>query len=93
MIWLLTLPFRLAFALLFGIVLLPFLLLALPFLLLRAVFRTAVFVLLLPIVALVSLIALFAVGLALALPLLPLAAIGLIVWAVVKMASRPRLTA
>ena len=41
MLWLLTLPFRIFFGLLFGLLLLPFTLLFLPFLLLRAVFKLA----------------------------------------------------
>jgi len=91
-LWLLTLPFRIFFGLLFGLLLLPFTLLFLPFLLLRAVFKLALLAFLAPLIALVTvgvlLVAGFALVFALLLPLLPFAFVGLIVWAIVR-ASRP----
>ena len=84
MLWLLTLPFRIFFGLLFGLLLLPFTLLFLPFLLLRAVFKLALLAFLAPLIALVTvgvlLVAGFALVFALPLPLLPFAFVGLIVW-------------
>ena len=92
MLWLLTLPFRIFFGLLFGLLLLPFTLLFLPFLLLRAVFKLALLAFLAPLIALVTvgvlLVAGFALVFALLLPLLPFAFVGLIIWAIVK-ASQP----
>jgi len=53
LLWfLLTLPFRLAFGLLFGVLLLPFALLFLPFLLLRVVLKSLVLLVALPFVLL-----------------------------------------
>ena len=61
MFWLLTLPFRIAFGLLFALIALPFALLALPFallalpfLLLRLVIKTAVALVVLPLVLLIG---------------------------------------
>jgi hypothetical protein len=91
-LWLLTLPFRIFFGVLFGLLLLPFTLLFLPFLLLRAVIKLALLAFLAPLIALVTVGALliggFAIFFALLLPLLPFAVVGLIVWAIVR-ASRP----
>jgi hypothetical protein len=91
-LWLLTLPFRIFFGVLFGLLLLPFTLLFLPFLLLRAVIKLALLAFLAPVIALVTVGALLIAGVAiffaLLLPLLPFAVVGLIVWAIVR-ASRP----
>ena len=93
MVHLLTLPFRLAFGLLLGILLLPFALLVIPFLLLRFVLKAVVAVIMLPfalIVAAVGVVfAAMAVALAIIVPLIPFALIGLGIWALVQMA-RPR---
>jgi hypothetical protein len=102
MFHLITLPFRLLFGIIFGLLALPFALLALPlallflpFLLLRFVVKTTVFLILLPIVLLVGAIVLvatlFAVSLAVLVPLLPFAFVALCVWAIVRLASRPAL--
>jgi hypothetical protein len=89
---LLTLPFRIFFGLLFGLLLLPFTLLFLPFLLLRAVFKLALLVFLAPFIVLVTvgvlLVAGFALVFALLLPLLPFAFVGLIIWAIVRAGVR-----
>jgi len=91
-VWLLTLPFRIFFGLLFGLLLLPFTLLFLPFLLLRAVIKLTFLLVLAPIIAIVAVGALLVAGLAvffaLLLPLLPFALVGLFIWAIVR-ASRP----
>lgn len=93
MFHLLTLPFRLAFGLVLGILILPFALLLLPFLLLRFVVKALVGLIVLPFALVAAAFGIFfaALGLALAVivPLLPLALIGLGVWAVVQM-LRPR---
>jgi len=90
--FLITLPFRIFFGLLFGILFLPFAILFLPFLLMRLVIKTAALLFVLPIVLLATL---FAVGVAFVAviftvlaPLLPFAVVALIVWAVMR-ASRP----
>ena len=92
MLWLLTLPFRIFFGVLFGLLLLPFTLLFLPFLLLRAVIKLTFLLVLAPIIAIVAVGALLAAGFALflvlLLPLLPFALVGLFIWAIVR-ASRP----
>jgi len=91
-LWLLTLPFRIFFGLLFGLLLLPFTLLFLPFLLLRAVIKLTFLLVLAPIIAIVGvgalLLAAVAIFFALLLPLLPFALVGLFIWAIVR-ASRP----
>ena len=92
MLWLLTLPFRIFFGVLFGLLLFPFALLFLPFLLLRAVIKLTFLLVLAPIIAIVTvgalLVAGFALFLVLLLPLLPFALVGLFIWAIVR-ASRP----
>ena len=92
MLWLLTLPCRIFFGLLFGLLLLPFTLLFLPFLLLRAVIKLTFLLVLAPIIAIVAVGALLVAGFALVfvllLPLLPFALVGLFIWAIVR-ASRP----
>src|SRR5262245_37100346 len=102
MFWLLTLPFRIVFGILFGllalpfaILALPFALLALPFLLLRFVIKAVVTVALLPIVLFVAvvgaIVGFFALSLAIMVPLLPFAFLAFCVWAIVRMASPARL--
>ena len=96
MLFLLTLPFRIAFGLFFGLLLLPFALLFLPFLLLRFAVKAVVMLIALPIALLamggVLLVAMLAVGLALAIPLLPFAFIALCIWAIARASSRPVLS-
>ena len=98
MFWLLTLPFRIVFGILCALVALPlallalpFALLALPFLLLRFVIKAVVTLALLPVILFVTLIGVvagfFALSLAIAVPLLPLAFLAFCVWAIVRMAS------
>ena len=92
MLWLLTLPFRIFFGVLLGLLVLPFTLLFLPFLLLRAAIKLTFLLVLAPIIAIVTVVTLlaagFAVFLVLLLPLLPFALVGLFIWAIVR-ASRP----
>ena len=92
MFFLITLPFRIFFGLLFGILFLPFAILFLPFLLLRLVIKAAALLFVLPIVLLATLfavgVAFVAVLFAVLAPLLPFAVVALIVWAVMR-ASRP----
>ena len=92
MFFLLTLPFRIAFGLLFGLLLLPFALLIVPFLLLRVVLKSLVLLVALPFVLLavagVLLAAFAAVLFAVMIPLLPFAFVGLCIWAIVR-SSRP----
>ena len=96
MFFLLTLPFRLAFGLLFGVLMLSFGLLILPFLLLRVVFKAAVLLVALPFVLLsvgaALVVAFIAVVCVLMIPLLPFAFVALFVWAVIRLSSRPALT-
>lgn len=95
MFFLLTLPFRIVFGLLFGILLVPFALLFLPFLLLRLVIKSLVLLVALPFVLLAvggaALFAFVAILFAVMIPLLPFAFIALCVWAIVR-ASRPALS-
>ena len=102
MFHLLTLPFRLFFGLVFGLLALPFALLAipfallfLPFLLIRLLIKTTVFLIVLPVALLVGALALvatlFAFSLAMLVPLLPIAFVAVCVWAIVRLASRPAL--
>ena len=91
MLWLLLLPFRLAFGIVAGLVVLPFVLLLLPFAVLlwlpfavlRAGLRLAVGLVVVPIVLMALLLGLLAV------PLLPVILIALCVWAVVRLAGGP----
>jgi hypothetical protein len=94
MISLLTLPFRLVFGILFGLLALPFALLAiplallyLPFLLLRLAFKALVGLVLLPFVLIGTVIvALVAVSLGVLVPLvLPLAFVGFCVWVALRL--------
>jgi hypothetical protein len=90
--FLLTLPFRILFGLLVGILFLPFALLLLPFFLLRLLIKATVLLFVLPFVLLATLlvagVALTAVLFALLAPLLPFAVVGLLIWVVMR-ASRP----
>jgi hypothetical protein len=96
MIWLLLLPFRLLFGVVFGLVALPFvilllpfaLLLWLPFAILRFTLKLALGILVLPIVAIAMILGLLVGGVALLLPLIPLLALGFVGWAVWRMMSR-----
>src|SRR5215469_7927159 len=96
MFHLLTLPFRIVFGVFFGLLALPFALLALPFalffgllflpfMLLRLAIRAAIGLLVLPILLLVGVVVcvalLVAAGLAILVPLSPLLMIALVVWA------------
>jgi hypothetical protein len=80
--WLVFLPLRLAGTLI-----------ALPFIALGFLFKILFGVLLLPIIAVVGIVALVGFGLVavlgLLLPLLPLVLAGLVVWGLVKLFSRP----
>jgi hypothetical protein len=92
MFFLLTLPFRIAFGLLCGVLLLPFALLIVPFLLLRVLLKSLVLLVALPFVLLAvagAVLAAFAAVLfALMIPLLPFAFVALCIWAIVR-SSRP----
>jgi hypothetical protein len=99
MLWLLLLPFRLAFGIIAGLVALPFVLLLLPFALLlwlpfailRASLRLVVGLVVLPIVltalALGLLVAGVGVALAVVVPLLPVLLIVFCIWAVVRVSG------
>jgi hypothetical protein len=82
--YLLTLPFRLFFCLLFGLIFLPFTILFLPFMILRLILKAAVALLVLPIAIVTGfigvVIALVAVTFALLIPLAPFIVIGICVW-------------
>ncbi len=90
MIWLLLLPFRLLFGVVFGLVALPFILLLLPFALLlwlpfailRLTLKLAVGIVVLPILAIVMLLGLLVGGVAVAaavlVPLIPLLVLGVL---------------
>jgi len=100
MVSLLTLPFRLVFGILFGLIALPFALLAiplallyLPFLLLRFLVNAMVGLVLLPFVLVAAIIAGFVALVAIALGVLvpmivPLAFVGFCVWLALRLASR-----
>jgi hypothetical protein len=82
--YLLTLPFRLFFCLLFGLIFLPFTILFLPFIILRLILKAAVALFVLPIAIVTGFIgvaiALVAVAFALLIPLSPFIVIGVCVW-------------
>jgi len=82
--YLLTLPFRLVFCLLFGLIFLPFTILFLPFIILRLILKVAVALFVLPIAIVTGfigvVIALVAVTFALLIPLAPFIVIGICVW-------------
>lgn len=85
MLWLLVLPFRLAFGLVFGV-------LFLPFLLVRAVLKLVFGLIMLPFVLLAGFVglliaaALFSVAM---IPLAPLAIVAFLIWAVVRSSRHP----
>jgi hypothetical protein len=99
MLSLLTLPFRLFFGILFGLLALPFAilgalvalpaaLLLLPFLLLRFLFKTVVGLLVLPLMLLAAIVGIVAVSFTALLPLvLPIALAVFCVWIALKLAS------
>jgi hypothetical protein len=82
--YLLTLPFRLFFCLLFGLIFLPLTILFLPFIILRLMLKAVFGLIMLPIALVMGLIgiavALLAVSFALLIPLLPFIVIGVCVW-------------
>lgn len=91
MFWLVSLPFRLLFGIVFGLLALPFaivllpfaLLLWLPFLLLKAAFRLTAVLLLLPLFAVFGIIGLLIGGVALVavfIPLIPIAFVLVFGW-------------
>ena len=88
MFWLLLLPFRLVFGLLFGILLLPFFLL-------RAAVKVAAALILFPVVFALLLVALIVGGigfwLVMLVPVLPLAVLALFLWTISGLFARPAL--
>jgi hypothetical protein len=88
MFWLLLLPFRLVFGLLFGILLLPFFLL-------RAAVKVAAALILFPVVFALLLVALIVGGIGLWLvmlvPVLPLAVLAFFLWTISRLFARPAL--
>ena len=68
---------------------LTFWLVFLPLRLLGVFLKVALGLLFLPVLAVGGIIAILGLGLALLAPLLPLAVLGLIIWGVVRLASRP----
>jgi hypothetical protein len=82
--YLLTLPFRLFFGLLFGLIFLPLTILFLPFILLRLVLKTAFALIMLPFALVMAFIgiafAVLAVSFAILIPLMPFVVIGVCVW-------------
>jgi len=82
--YLLTLPFRLFFCLLFGLIFLPFAILFLPFLILKLILKATFALFMLPIAIVTGFfgiaIALVAVAFALLIPLAPFIVIGVCVW-------------
>jgi hypothetical protein len=98
MFWLLTLPFRIVFGILFGLLALPFALLAapfalllLPFVLLRLIIKATIALVMLPVVLVVlaigATVAFLTVSFAVLAPLLPLAFLVFCIWVIVRMAS------
>ena len=96
MIWLLLLPFRLLFGVVFGLVALPFVVLLLPFALflwlpfaiLRFTLKLAFGILVLPFIVIAMMVGLLVGGVALFVPLIPLLALAFVAWAVWRMMSR-----
>jgi len=82
MFCLLTFPLHLAFGILF-----------LPFLLIRILIKTLVALIMIPIALVTAALSigvgLLVVGLLLAIPLMPFVLIGLFIWAIVRLTSRP----
>jgi hypothetical protein len=101
MVWLLLLPFRLLFGLVFGLLALPFVILFLPFallfwlpfMLLRFTFRVLTALIIVPFVAVAVLVGLLVGGIAVVgailLPLIPLLFVAVCIWAVWRIASGP----
>jgi hypothetical protein len=88
MFWLLLLPFRVVFGLLFGILLLPLFLL-------RAAVKVAAALMLFPVVFALLLVALIVGGigfwLVMLVPVLPLAVLALFLWTISRLFARPAL--
>ena len=88
MFWLLLLPFRLVFGLLFGILLLPFFLL-------RAAVKVVAALILFPVVFALLLVALIVGGigfwLVMLVPVLPLVVLALFLWTASRLFARPAL--
>ena len=85
MLHLLTLPFRVAFALLVGVLLLPAAILAIPFLVLRLVLKVVLALVLLPLAVVVAVVGALAGALCgLSVPLVPLAVVGVCIWALTQ---------
>jgi hypothetical protein len=88
MFWLLLLPFRVVFGLLFGILLLPLFLL-------RAAVKVAAALILFPVVFALLLVALIVGGigfwLVMLVPVLPLAVLALFLWTISRLFARPAL--
>jgi hypothetical protein len=90
MLRLLLFPIWLPFAILFAVLLVPFLLL-------RFLFKLALGLLILPFVLVFGVLALvlglaagaFALSFAILIPLLPIALVGVVIWGVVRLFSRP----
>jgi hypothetical protein len=86
--YLLTLPFRLFFGLLCGLIVLPFTILFLPFLLLRLILKAVFAIVMLPFALLLGVvgiaIALIAVSFALFLPLMPFLFVAACVWLLMR---------
>jgi hypothetical protein len=82
--YLLTLPFRLVFGLLCGLIFLPLTILFLPFILLRIVLKTAFALVMLPFAFLMAFLgiafAVLAVSFAILIPLMPFIVIAVCVW-------------
>jgi len=86
MFWLLLLPFRLVFGLLFGILLLPLIIL-------RGAVKVAAALIFFPVVLALLLVALIVGGigfwLVMLVPVVPLAVLALLLWAVSRLFARP----
>ena len=82
--YLLTLPFRLFFGLLCGLIFLPLTILFLPFILLRIVLKAAFALVMLPFALVMAFIgiafAVLAVSFAILIPLMPFVIVGVCVW-------------
>jgi hypothetical protein len=82
--YLLTLPFRLLFGLLCGLIFLPLTILFLPFILLRILLKTAFALIMLPFALVMAFLgvafAVLAVSFAILIPLLPFVVVGVCVW-------------
>ena len=81
MLCLLLLPFRLIAALVFGV-------LMLPFLIIRTILKLLAAILLLPLLLLFGFAVLLIGGAALLIPLIPILMLGLLCWAILRWGSR-----